>query len=148
LVTQPELAAAVAATRVGVTDGSTAPAGAIGQWMWVQGPAAVAMPANGTVVTLATLALTAGAWLVWGIAQVAGNYSTVVAGVSPAAAQNGQMNVQHMHTPAITSTQIVSVPFRPFNLAAAGNVFLTGWVTGGTGASSGQGCQLMAFRVR
>jgi hypothetical protein len=145
----------IAQARAGLTDGSNAPAGAIGEFLTVQtlSTATVPLVSNADVV-IATLTLTAGDWEVHGSggATMANNNSTTMrfwlnAGgtTNPPIDQIGGNAI----TPVPNNTPQIILPLSPLRVSSATpvNVALGATMTTSGGTLSGWG-KIMARRMR
>jgi hypothetical protein len=145
------------AAIVGVSDGSNATAGQIGEFKSAQtlSTAPISLTTNVAAV-ITTLALTAGDWDVWGASGCNTTTSTgnpVVrcwinptgAGTAPSLDQIGGNAIRN---PTNAATQLlIAIPAMRVSLSAPGNVTLGATVTFGNGTYSGWG-QIMARRRR
>lgn len=142
---------------VGVADGSNAAAGEVGEFRSAQmlSTSAISLTTNVSAV-IATLALTAGDWDVWGALGCNTTTSTgnpVVRGwVNPAGASTppsiNQLGGNAIRNPTNAASQLlIAIPSTRVSLSAAGNVTLGVTVTFGNGTYSGWG-QVMARRRR
>jgi hypothetical protein len=145
----------------GVTDGSSAPAGQIGEYIVVSNTTGIAMVTN-VAAQIAAIPLTAGDWEIWGAidfrpaAGVSPNMVAASVSVSPNALPSdtdlmtgvGILNM--ITTSALTSgqRQMLMTGQCRSNSSAPITLYLVGQVTlGGSGALNGKG-YICARRVR
>jgi len=143
--------------RAGVTSGSNAAAGDVGEVLnsTILSGAAISVAISGSATNLLTLALTAGDWDVWGNAYVTpqGGAITYVAlgiGAVSGANPNGQVGAATSSvvqaTPAANFATGYTVPSCRISISATTNVYLTAIAAGATSAT-GYGA-LTARRAR
>jgi len=145
------------AAIVGVSDGSAATAGQIGEFKTAQTLSTAPIPLTTNVAAvIATLALTAGDWDVWGASGFNTTTSTgnpVARGwISPTGASTppslDQLGGNAVRNPTNAATQmLLAIPATRVSLSAPGNVTLGATVTFGNGTYAGWG-QIMARRRR
>jgi hypothetical protein len=138
----------VRAASMGVTDGSNAAAGQIGEFLSSTGPAVSI--GSGANTTLTSIALTAGDWDVWGTVQmVAGvSASNLVASVSTTASTAGPTPFGLvLAAGTILTYTAISAPMVRLSSAGPLTAYLIGQLVFSSGSPQLQG-QIYARRVR
>ena len=142
---QQDIVDALGAVHDGVTDGSNAAAGQIGEYIEATFAGPVGLAGGGTAADVGSISLTAGDWDVSGsvvFASSAGNLISVVAWVGAASATLADPGAAAINTNVGTTrftagTRLLTGPVR-FNVTAATTVYLgVGDVSGGHGVGIG-----------
>jgi hypothetical protein len=132
----------------GVTDGSDAAAGQIGEYLFAQATTAVPSATAPVFVNVATLALTAGDWNVGGqiYAAPSATASIITGGVTNASASNpGTTQCLAMLQNGSTGNVAGAAPVRRFSVSAPTTAYLTAATSAGTANFYGS---IWARRVR
>jgi hypothetical protein len=136
----------------GVTDGSNAPAGMVGEFVTVT-VAPVGGIANGAWGTAGSITLTAGDWDLWGIATIGGSYfaSQTAVGFSStfggAANYGGSSPNLNFNAAIITGVVLPLQPVR-INVTASTTVYLNFFIFYSSGGSPQCGGTISARRMR
>jgi hypothetical protein len=138
------------APLAGVTNGSNAAAGTIGEYISAQVTAAAALSAaNGVVLNVTSISLTAGDWDVTGNAYwiVSGGSLAFDCAINSVSATNPDGSLQMVIYPTSGNNTGLTAPGRRFNVTATTVVYLvaTAFLSGGTASVCGF---LQARRVR
>lgn len=151
---QQDIVDALGSVHDGVTDGSNAAAGQVGEYIEATFAGPVGLAGGGTAADVGSIGLTAGDWDVSGsvvFASSAGNLISVVAWVGTASAALADPGASAINTNVGTTrfssgTRLLAGPVR-FNVAAAVTVYLGASATFPSGTASAAG-HLGARRVR
>jgi hypothetical protein len=134
----------------GVTDGSNALAGQVGEFLSVTGVATSGY-SSGTPANAATLALTAGDWNVWGDAlfsfSVGGQYALLAVSSVSNSLGSSWGGVVYTTTNIMGSNSGIVAPTRRFSLAASANAYLVAQAIVSSGTISTT-ANLFARRMR
>lgn len=140
----------VVASRAGVTDGSTASAGEVGQILTASG-ASTALT-SGVQSDVINLALTAGDWDVTGVIRLIGSGSTItqiIAGTSTAASTASTFPNRDVRSGiSLSGTQEFAIPLRRVNVSASTTLYLGLSVAFSGGTVTCDASQLTARRIR
>jgi hypothetical protein len=135
--------------RAGVTDGSDAAVGQIGEFRVVDGASGLTLP-NNVPVSAVQISLTAGDWDIWGRMNFAGggasNTQNVYGGISVSPTQIGNYWSYMPMTPAGGGVTFAVVPIR-VSLTATTTFYITGQAGYSTGTPTMQ-ASIMARRAR
>ena len=148
-VTVPATAQITTPNIIGVSNGSNAPAGSVGEFVTaIVAPPSVSMPTN-TQINIASISLTAGDWDVEGVTTTTNtgastNYSEGT--ISSVSATRGTPIVGLNSTTGMSSVSS-TIPRVRFSLTATTTIYLTGMCQYSAGTSAGGG-YLAARRVR
>lgn len=143
--------AAIAAIKTGVTDGSSAAAGQIGEFLTASGgatPLTTATPAD-----IVTLALTAGEYEVWGAVNFSPNVATqvrqVIAWVSDASVTSPGDQLLTMIAALFVDGAVQNIPAPPrrFTFASPATMYLSAQAIFGVSTCGASG-SIFARRVR
>lgn len=139
---------------VGVTNGSSAPAGQVGEYINAANPSAVVLTGSGdgTITNITSIVLTPGQWLLWGWFQlVLSNASSV--GIAGAISESASSTAGFWPTQLVSSVALggsfLSICPVVVNIQATTTYYLNvaGWWSGGT-VSPSANAVIFALRVR
>lgn len=140
----------------GVTDGSDAAAGAIGEYISANAAAGTAGLAFGIPTNVASISLTAGDWDVSGLVHFtagAANLAVIsawvndVSAASPALSSGGYASLQHATNGFYSTGTVLGVTYRRFSSASSKTIYLGAQATFASGTASAGGF-ISARRVR
>jgi hypothetical protein len=135
---------------IGVINGGNAPAGSIGELISsvIPNASAVSAPAN-TIINITSIALTAGSWLVFGNAFLAGGASATAFSAWSSASSvtlpdNSLRN--YISGSGVASGLGIQIPQLVYNISAPTIIYLGNVITSSTGNTVGGG--IYGLRIR